>query len=126
MINKLRKGKKMKRNTVLKMILTVVGVMAACAPSVWAETCPVKGGTLVWGHSETTQNLYIHQTGTISTGRILQNIHDGLVTADKNLKIIPELAESYEVSPDGLSYTFNLRKGVKFHDGSDLTSADVK
>ena len=116
----------MKHITMLKVILTVVGVMGSCIPPVWAETCPVKGGTLVWGHSETTQNLYIHQTGTISTGRILQNIHDGLVTADKNLKIIPELAESYEVSSDGLSYTFNLRKGVKFHDGSDLTSADVK
>ena len=116
----------MKRNTMLTMVFTVVGFMVSYIPSVSAETCPVKGGTLVWGHSETTQNLYIHQTGTISTLRILQNIHDGLVTADKDLNIIPELAESYEVSSDGLTYTFNLRKGVKFHDGSDLTSADVK
>lgn len=116
----------MKRNTMLTMVFTLVGFMVSYIPSVSAETCPVKGGTLVWGHSETTQNLYIHQTGTISTLRILQNIHDGLVTADKDLNIIPELAESYEVSSDGLTYTFNLRKGVKFHDGSDLTSADVK
>ena len=92
----------------------------------WAASCPVKGGTLIWGHSETTQNLYTHQTGTISTMRILQNIHDGLVTTDKNLNIIPELAESYVVSKDGMSYTFKLRDGVKFHDGSDMTSADVK
>ena len=116
----------MKRNTMLTMVFTLVGFMVSYIPSVSAETCPVKGGTLVWGHSETTQNLYIHQTGTISTLRILQNIHDGLVTADKDLNIIPELAESYKVSSDGLTYTFNLRKGVKFHDGSDLTSADVK
>ncbi len=116
----------MKRNTMLTVVFTLVGFMVSYIPSVSAETCPVKGGTLVWGHSETTQNLYIHQTGTISTLRILQNIHDGLVTADKDLNIIPELAESYEVSSDGLTYTFNLRKGVKFHDGSDLTSADVK
>ena len=116
----------MKRNAIITMVFTLVGFMVSYIPSVSAETCPVKGGTLVWGHSETTQNLYIHQTGTISTLRILQNIHDGLVTADKDLNIIPELAESYEVSSDGLTYTFNLRKGVKFHDGSDLTSADVK
>ena len=101
-------------------------MLGLISPLSAADECPVKGGTLVWGHSETTQNLYVYQTGTISTARILQNIHDQLVTTDENLKIIPELAESFQVSPDGLSYTFNLRKGVKFHDGSDLTSADVK
>lgn len=87
---------------------------------------PVSGGTLIWGHSETTQNLDIHQTGTASTGRLLQNIHESIVTTDENLSVVPNLAESFSVSDDGLTYTFNLRSGVKFHDGSDLTSADVK
>ena len=118
----------MKSNIIHKTVsaLGVTLVLGFISPVSAADECPVKGGTLVWGHSETTQNLYTHQTGTISTMRILQNIHDGLVTTDKNLNIIPELAESYEVSKDGMSYTFKLRNGVKFHDGSDMTSADVK
>ena len=87
---------------------------------------PVKGGTLIWGHSETTQNLDIHQTGTASTLRVLQNVHDAIVTVDKNFTVIPSLAKSFEQSPDGLTYTFHLRPGVKFHDGKTMTSADVK
>jgi len=87
---------------------------------------PISGGTLIWGHSETTQNLDIHQTGTASTGRLLQNVHESIVTTDKDLNVVPNLAERFEQSDDGLTYTFKLRSGVKFHDGSDLTSADVK
>jgi peptide/nickel transport system substrate-binding protein len=84
------------------------------------------GGTLIWGHSETTQNLDMHQTGTASTGRVLENVHDAIVTVNDNLEVIPSLAESWEVSEDGLTYTFTLREGVTFHDGSALDSADVK
>ncbi|HTJ57226.1 MAG TPA: ABC transporter substrate-binding protein [Devosiaceae bacterium] len=91
-----------------------------------AADTPKTGGTLVWGHSETVQNLDMHQTGTASSSRVLQNVHCSIVTVDKELNVIPMLAEKYEQSPDGLTYTFHLRNDVKFHDGSKMTSADVK
>ncbi len=68
----------------------------------------------------------MHQTGTASSGRVLQNIHSSIVTVDKDLNVIPGLAESFEVAADGLTYTFKLRPGVKFHNGATMTSADVK
>jgi ABC-type transport system substrate-binding protein len=104
-----------------------VGFGPGLIPSaLMAQETPVTGGTLIWGHSETTQNLDMHQTGTASSGRVLQNIHSSIVTVDANLKVIPGLAESYEVAPDGLTYTFKLRPNVKFHNGATMTSADVK
>lgn len=87
---------------------------------------PVSGGTLIWGHSETTQNLDMHQTGTASTSRVLQSIHNSVVTINEEMEVIPQLAESFEVSEDGLTYTFRLREGVLFHDGSTMTAEDVK
>lgn len=120
----------MKRRDFLRSTTAIMGTGALAGAGlpamVWAETTPVTGGTLIWGHSETTQNLDMHQTGTASSGRVLQNIHASIVTVDKNLNVIPNLAESFEVAADGLSYTFKLRSGVKFHDGQPMTSADVK
>ena len=106
--------------------LPAAALAVALAGPAAAQDEPRTGGTLVWGHSETTQNLDIHQTGTASTGRVLENVHDAIVTVDEELTVIPSLAESFEQSEDGLTYTFRLRPGVTFHDGSDLTSADVK
>ena len=54
------------------------------------------------------------------------NIFEGLVALDRSGKIVPKLAESWSVSADALTYTFKLRAGVKYHDGAELTSADVK
>ncbi|MCA0425738.1 MAG: ABC transporter substrate-binding protein [Proteobacteria bacterium] len=54
------------------------------------------------------------------------NIFEGLVGIDRTGKVVPKLAESWTVSPDALVYTFKLRPGVKYHDGADLTAADVK
>lgn len=92
----------------------------------FAQETPKKGGTLIWGHSETTQSLDMHVTGSASTLRLLENIHCPIVTVDKSFNVIPMLAESFEESPDGLTYTFKLRKDVKFHNGKTLDSADVK
>jgi len=55
-----------------------------------------------------------------------EQIYDGLVRLDKDLNIVPSLAEYWEISPDGKRYTFHLRKGVRFHHGSELSAEDVK
>ncbi len=95
------------------------GLLSPVSPAA-AQPAPKRGGTLIWGHSETTQNLDIHQSGTAASGRLLQNIHCALIQPDKNFRPVPALAESYEISPDLLTYTFKLRPKVKFHDGSTL------
>jgi peptide/nickel transport system substrate-binding protein len=55
-----------------------------------------------------------------------QNIFEGLVAIDENGKIVPQLAKSWEVSADGLTYTFKLQGGVRFHDGEAFDSASAK
>lgn len=57
---------------------------------------------------------------------LFYNLYDTLVAAAPGGKLVPSVAESWTVSPDGLAYTFRLRKGVKFHDGTELTAADVE
>ncbi len=54
------------------------------------------------------------------------NLYEGLVRIDRDGKVQPLLAKSWEVAPDGRSYTFRLQTGVKFHDGTAFDSADVK
>ncbi len=55
---------------------------------------------------------------------VIQQVFDGLVQSDKDLNIIPAIARSWKISPDGLTYTFFLREGVKFHNGREVTAKD--
>jgi peptide/nickel transport system substrate-binding protein/oligopeptide transport system substrate-binding protein len=55
---------------------------------------------------------------------VIQQVFDGLVQFDKDLNVIPAIAKSWEISHDGLTYIFSLRKGVKFHNGREVTSKD--
>ncbi len=55
-----------------------------------------------------------------------QNVFEGLVSIDESGKVQPQLAKSWEISPDGLTYTFKLQTGVKFHDGEAFDSAAAK
>lgn len=53
------------------------------------------------------------------------NVYDALVFAEADGNLVPHLAESWDISEDGMTYTFHIRKGVKFHDGSELKASDV-
>lgn len=118
---------------------SALGILAACAPATGpatsdesagpAEETTVEapsGGTLIWaGHTEVS-GLSPNDGGPTVQFAMITNIHDPMLNLTENLELEPYLAESYEVSEDGLQYTFNLREGVKFHDGIDFTAADVK
>ena len=60
-----------------------------------------------------------------NTDGVVLHMVEGLVGYRENGAVAPLLAEKVEVSPDGLTYSFHLRKGVKFHNGAEMTSADV-
>lgn len=66
-----------------------------------------------------------HKTTSYFSFQVLENVYDTLVEPDENLEMQPALAESWEVSEDQLTWTFQLREGVTFHDGSEFTAEDV-
>ncbi len=61
----------------------------------------------------------------IVAGELLSNLFSGLVQFDEQLGIVPDLAESWEVTPDGLQYTFRLRPNLRFHNDAPLTAQDI-
>ncbi len=71
------------------------------------------------------QTLDPHLTTNQSTRDVARQIFEQLLTLDENYEVVPMLAESYDVSTDGLTYTFKLRQGVKFHNGEEMQADDV-
>ncbi len=70
--------------------------------------------------------LDVHWTSSTFTRDIGMHMYETLFTFDSNFNVIPELAESYEASKDGLTHTIKLRKGVQFHNGKEMTAEDVE
>ena len=107
-------------------------VLAACALFSCIAVLPQlaqaqkRSATLVFGQEAPPPTLDPHFSTSIATRNVAMHIFEQLVTRDENNAVIPELAESWQVSPDGLTYTFKIRGGLKFHNGKEMTSADVK
>jgi peptide/nickel transport system substrate-binding protein len=84
-----------------------------------------QGGVLIAAISGEPDQLDPHKTTAYPSFQVLENVYDTLVQPNVDLEFEPALAESWEVSDDGLVWTFHLREGVEFHDGSPFTADDV-
>jgi peptide/nickel transport system substrate-binding protein len=86
---------------------------------------PAHGDTFIEASIGEPNNLLPVLSSDSASSEINRLVYNGLIRYDKNLQLEGELAESWEVSEDKLSFTFHLRKGVTWHDGAPFTSADV-
>lgn len=96
------------------------------APTATSQPEPIQGGNLVVGITVDPDTIFPWKATQFQAFRMLENVYDTLTGFDADLNVVPALAESWTVSDDGLKITFNLRQGVKFADGSDFDSGDVK
>lgn len=111
-----------------KLLSLSLGLLAATtlATASFAADAPVKGGTLVYLEQQAHTNLYPPAGGFYPNGGILNQITDKLTYQNpKTLEIEPWLAESWTVNDNATEYTFKLRPGVTFSDGTPVDAAAV-
>jgi peptide/nickel transport system substrate-binding protein len=104
------------------LCLTVLAVV--CAGAVMAA--PKPGGTLIFGRGGDSVGLDPAYETDGNSFMICDNVLEALVEyKDESTALDPGLAESWTIAPDGKTYTFKLRKGVKFHDGTPFNANAV-
>jgi len=106
------------------------GVMAGALGSIPSRAPAsegiTRGGRLILGTPQTIQTLDPHAFGIFNNRNAWPSLYNSLVWYDADMNPLPDLAKSWEVSPDGRTYTFELHKGVLFHNGREMTADDVK
>src|SRR5262249_5315376 len=114
----------------MKTLLTALALVSIVTSAAIAQDTPRSGGELIFVVAAEPPSFDAHQEETFAMlhpGAPQYNTLRRTAPADRTgTKIIGDLAESWTISPDRRTYTFKVRKGVKFHDGSVMTSKDVK
>ena len=117
-------------NYLLRFVVAFTVVAAAGLPPAQAQDKPRNGGELVALVPSEPPSYDGHAEGTFGVVHPLAPHYNGLLRIDPfdrtGTKVVSDVAESWTVSKDGLTYTVKLRRGVKFHDGAEMTSRDAK
>ncbi len=109
----------------LLLATTVLAFVASTSLALAEEA--KQGGSMVVTYKDDVSTLDPAIGYDWQNWSMIKSLFDGLMDYKPGTTdLVPDLAESYEVAPDGLSYTFKLRQGVKFHNGRELTAEDVK
>ena len=110
----------------LFLSLTLLLSLAACGGNADTTDARRDANEIVVGIAQDLENSLDPYTSVTAANReVLFNVFEGLVKPDADGNLSPAVAERWEVSDDQLTYTFHLRPGVKFHDGSEVTAMDV-
>ncbi|MBI3329640.1 MAG: ABC transporter substrate-binding protein, partial [Nitrospinae bacterium] len=116
----------MKGRRVLTLgLLMLTGIWLGLVADALGAT-PKRGGTLTVVHGVDISYFDVQSAPGYEVIWINMNIHNSLLTLDKDLNPVPDLAKKWEASADGLAYTFFLHEGVKFHDGTDFDAEAVQ
>src|SRR5262245_25085681 len=109
-----------------RQVLKFAGLTAGAFAFPRRAAAQSKLGTLISAQTTEATGLDPQLVPALSRSRRSPLTYNQLVRFDPDMTPVPELAESWQISSDGLTWTFKLRQGVKFHDGQEFTSADVK
>ncbi|MGK2906153.1 MAG: peptide-binding protein [Desulfuromonadales bacterium] len=113
------------------LVFALLSLLAGCdqrqavIPAEGDAAKPTHGDTFIEASIGEPNNLLPVLSSDSASSDINRLVYNGLIRYDKNLQLEGELAESWEISEDNLSFTFHLRKGVTWHDGAPFSSADV-
>src|SRR5947207_5395519 len=111
----------MTRGRTWSILILLLAMVALPLTSAHAQT------RFVFANESPYDTMDPHAAFDVGRVAIRLNLYDGLYRwLDNPPKLEPSLAESHTVSPDGLVYTFKLRRGAKFHDGTEITAEDVR
>ena len=122
----LARGANVARRHILALVALALAVVTSPGPAANAAS---PEGQLTWGvHISLAPTWFdpAETPGMITPFMVMYALHDAVVKPMPGKPVAPSLAESWTVSPDGLTYEFVLRKGVKFHNGDEVTADDVK
>lgn len=122
------KGKHMKTKVLKRILLTLVCTTLTIALSACSgDKAGDSSSQITIGIPQDVEDsLDPHKTVAAGTEEVLFNLYEGLVKPDSNGELQPALASAWTISEDAATYTFTLREGVKFHDGTTVTAEDVK
>ncbi len=114
-------------NTAFRKFACVAAAAVSLALGTAGAAETKRGGTLTFSYQPEPSALSTIATTAVPTALVATKIFESLLEYEgAQLKPVPGLAESWTMSKDGLTFTFKLRDGVKWHDGKPLSSADVK
>src|SRR3954469_23499791 len=112
-------------HTMRRLFLLVLPAILSCGGGGSESSAPQRKTTSDCPDSYDPRPMDPALSTDVPTGRAVAYVFDGLARFTPDAQVVPGLARSWDVSPDGMIYTFHLRSGVKFHDGRPFSAKNV-